>query len=93
MNPSSFLFNKEVNIPEGPADLTARGLHQVLHEVRPVGVVGWHDYLVSVQEGDVLVPVHVPGVLLGKQNNCCSKYKVLSLCDNLALETVSKSFL
>ena len=51
---------EEVNIPEDPGDLTARGRHQVLHQVGPVGVVGGDDHLVRVEEGDVLVPVHVP---------------------------------
>ena len=51
---------KEVNIPEDPGDLTARGRHQVLHEVGPVGVAGGDDDLVRVEESDVLVTVHVP---------------------------------
>ena len=51
---------EEVNIPEGPGDLTTLGRHQVLHQVGPVGVVGGDDDLVRVEEGDVLVPVHVP---------------------------------
>ena len=51
---------EKVNIPEGPGDPTTRGRHQVLHQVGPVGVVGGDDHLVRVEEGDVLVPVHVP---------------------------------
>ena len=51
---------EEVNIPEGPAGFVTRGPHQVLHQVGPVGVVGGDDHLVRVEEGDVLVPVHVP---------------------------------
>ena len=56
---------EEVNIPEGPAGVVARGRHQVLHQVGPVGVVGGDDHLVRVEEGDVLVPVHVPEFQLG----------------------------
>ena len=51
---------EEVNIPEDPAGFVARSRHQVLHQVGPVGVVGGDDDLVRVEEGDVLVPVHVP---------------------------------
>ena len=51
---------EEVNIPEGPAGFVARGPHQVLHQVGPVGVVGGDDDLVRVEESDVLVTVHVP---------------------------------
>ena len=72
---------KKVNIPEGPADLAPRGLHQVLHEVRPVGVVGWNDDLVSVEEGDVLVPVHVP-----VQTVVVRQDLILSLVDQFALD-------
>ena len=35
-------------------------LHQLLHEVGPVSEVGGDDDLVRVEEGDVLVSVHVP---------------------------------
>ena len=63
------LIIEEVNIPEDPGDLTARGRHQVLHQVGPVGVVGGDDHLVRVEEGDVLVPVHVPELHLGQQSS------------------------
>ena len=72
---------KEVNIPEDPGDLTARGRHQVLHEVGPVGVVGGDDHLVRVEEGDVLVPVHVPvETVIVRQD------LILSLMDEFALD-------
>ena len=72
---------EEVNIPEDPGDLTARGRHQVLHQVGPVGVVGGDDDLVRVEEGDVLVPVHVPveTVIVGDD-------LILSLVDQFALD-------
>ena len=72
---------EEVNIPEGPGDLTARGRHQVLHQVGPVGVVGGDDDLVRVEEGDVLVPVHVP------VETVIVRYDlILSLVDQFALD-------
>ena len=72
---------EEVNIPEDPGDLTARGLHQVLHQVGPVGVVGGDDHLVRVEEGDVLVPVHVPVETVIVRDDL-----ILSLVDQLALD-------
>ena len=72
---------EEVNIPEDPGDLTARGRHQVLHEVGPVGVVGGDDHLVRVEEGDVLVPVHVP-----VETVIVWQDLILSLVDQFALD-------
>ena len=72
---------EEVNIPEDPGDLTARGLHQVLHQVGPVGVVGGDDHLVRVEEGDVLVPVHVP-----VETVIVWQDLILSLVDQFALD-------
>ena len=72
---------EEVNIPEDPGDLTARGRHQVLHQVGPVGVVGGDDHLVRVEEGDVLVPVHVPVETVIVRDDL-----ILSLVDQFALD-------
>ena len=72
---------EEVNIPEGPGDLTACGCHQVLHQVGPVGVVGGDDDLVRVEEGDVLVPVHVP-----VETVIVWQDLILSLVDQFALD-------
>ena len=72
---------KEVNIPEVPGDLTARGCDQFLHQVGPVGVGGGDDHLVRVQEGDVLVPVHVPvETVIVRQD------LILSFVDQFALD-------
>ena len=71
---------EEVNIPEDPGDLTARGRHQILHQVGPVGVVGGDDDLVRVEEGDVLVPVHVPVETVIVRDDL-----ILSLVDQFAL--------
>ena len=72
---------EEVNIPEGPAGFVTRGPHQVLHQVGPVGVVGGDDHLVRVEEGDVLVPVHVP-----VQTVVVRQDLILSLVDQFALD-------
>ena len=72
---------EEVNIPEDPAAFVSRGRHQVLHQVGPVGVVGGDDHLVRVEEGDVLVPVHVPvETVIVRQD------LILSLVDQFALD-------
>ena len=72
---------EEVNIPEDPGDLLALGRHQVLHQVRPVGVVGGDDDLVRVEECDVLVPVHVPVETVIVWDDL-----ILSLVDQFALD-------
>ena len=72
---------EEVSIPEDPGDLTARGRHQVLHQVGPVGVLGGDDDLVRVEEGDVLVPVHVPVETVIVRDDL-----ILSLVDQFALD-------
>ena len=72
---------EEVNIPEDPGDLTAGGRDQVLHQVGPVGVVGGDDDLVRVEEGDVLVPVHVPVETVIVWDDL-----ILSLVDQFALD-------
>ena len=57
------------------------GGHQVFHQVGPVGVVGGDDHLVRVEEGDVLVPVHVPVQTVVERDEF-----ILSLVDEFALD-------
>ena len=75
------LIIEEVNIPEDPAAFASRLRHQVLHQVGPVGVVGGDDHLVRVEEGDVLVPVHVP-----VETVIVWQDLILSLVDQFALD-------
>ena len=75
------LIIEEVNIPEDPAAFDSRLRRQFLHQVGPVGVVGGDDHLVRVEEGDVLVPVHVP-----VETVIVWQDLILSLVDQFALD-------